>query len=231
MDSLLVRKYEMVVRTIQFGEEYRQGFPAGSNGRKTFAALSAAIAPLGAHAVSQRTNLREQLVKKNVAREAVVECLDEVTRCARVIAKDHPEIGETFKVGRLRSNRSVLAAGRAFIEGATKSKGEFLALGLPETFVTELTERVDALDRSMQEWEATANGNAAARATIEAGLSAALDLLPKLDVIVSNQFKDDPGVLAKWERARRVESSKRSKRAKEATPPDAPTAEPVKEVA
>ena len=68
-------------------------------------------------------------------------------------------------------------------------------------------------------WEAGRDGHAAARASIDSGLVAAMTLLPKLDVVVANQYRDDPGTLAVWERDRRVDVARRARRRKVAPMP------------
>jgi hypothetical protein len=212
------RTYEMLVRVREFGNDHRDVFPASSPGGQAFEALSAVLTRLAGHAVSRLTTTGGGTGKKDAAREALLESLDAVHRCARVIAEESPGFGEAFLLTRLRSNQAIIMTGRAFAAEAATRRSQFVACGMPETFVADLIGRVDAFEQAVRAWEAARNGQASARASIDSGLAAGLAVVRKLDICVLNQLRHDPATMAVWERNRRIERPRRARRSTP-TPP------------
>jgi hypothetical protein len=206
------RRYEMLLRVQEFGAAHRDVFPGASPGGQAFAALSTVVQHLGTQAVSKLSAAREGRRAKDAAREAVLERLEAIGRCARVIARETAGFGEEFQMGRTRSNQAILTTGRLFTQEAPKFQEQFVASGMPETFVSDLTALLDGFERSVRKWEAGRGGHAAARASIESNLSSALTILGKLDLFVANQFHDDAATTAMWERIRKVELPRRVRR-------------------
>jgi len=210
------RRYEMLLRVQEFGVTHREAFPPSSPGGQAFDALSVVVAQLGKEAVSKLSASREGRRRKDAARDVVLERLNTISRCARVIARETPGFGEEFQLGRRRSHQALLTTGRLFAEAAPKYHRQFVASGMPETFVVDLTGLLTTFELAVKQWESGRGGHAAARASIESNLSSALTILGKLDIFVANQFHDDAATLALWDRDRKVEPPRRVRRTKTA---------------
>ena len=126
------------------------------------------------------------------------------------IAVESPGFDDLFYLPRRGSDQSLLTAGRAFVHDAQAHTAEFVSHNLPET---ELEERVEEFERSVRGLEAGRDGEAAARAATEVAFASALAAVRKLDVLVVNQLRDDPVTMAVWERDRRVDYRKRTRKA------------------
>jgi hypothetical protein len=104
-----------------------------------------------------------------------------------------------------RSAQVLLTAGRLFLRELGPVTAKFVAHGLPETFVTELTTLVNSYEQLIRDRETGKGESAAARASIEAAIGSGVAAARKLDVIVSNLLRDDVIALAEWERDRQVD--------------------------
>jgi len=225
MTSIENRKYDMLLRVRAFGDTHTDAFPPSSAAGQAFAALSAAIDQLPDHASSSPAQTREGMMRRNAARAALEESLEAVARCVRVIAADTPGFDQPFARPRLRAHRTIINTGRAIAGAAEQAKDQFVALGLPDTFVSDLRARIDAFEEAVRVWQEHRDAHAAARARMQEGLATALALLPRLDVIVTNHFKDDVSTLVVWERVRTFEHPYRARKGRRAPVPadaDAP---------
>ncbi len=219
------RRYEMLLRVQEFGDTHRDVFPPSSPGGQAFDALAGLTKKLGKQAVSKLSAARQgEGRKKQAARAGLLERLDTISRCARVIARETPGFGEAFQLGRLRSNQSVLTTARLFIQEAPKYRAQFVASGMPESFVSDLAPLLDSFEQAVKTWEAGRGGRAAARAGIETALTSALIVVGKLDIFVANQFRDDPETLAMWARDRKTDLPRRVRPRGRAVAPTVPAA-------
>jgi hypothetical protein len=216
------RRYEMLVRVSEFGEAYRDRFPAGSLGRESFDSVARAITDLGEQSASTVRVAGGGKGAKTSARKALVEQLDAINRCVQVIAEDTPGFRDPFQLPQHRSAQKLLAAGRAFVREAAPARSRFTALGMPEDFVETLSRAVDGFEQALRSVEAGRDGHTAARAGIEAAFASGLAAVRKLDVIVPNLLRNDPKAMAVWERDRQVRYFSRTRKGVTAAQPTVP---------
>jgi len=228
MRSTQLKRYEMLLRVRVFGEAHRATFPPGSPGGQAFEALHAAVNELGAQAVSKLSSAREGQQHKRAARTALLEQLDLILRCARVVAADTPGFADPFRVPRPRSDQALLTTGRAFISEAAKVADRLMAYGMHKGFLAEAEAVVDTFEKAIHTWEVGRNGYTAARASIESAFEAGLAAVRRLDVIVMNEFRNDPVTLAVWAQDRRIERGRRVRRGGQGgtVPEDVPATAP-----
>ena len=230
MNGVDTRRYEMLVRVRDFGVTYAERFPSPSIGGQAFAAVQAAVDHLSEHAaslLSGRGSAREGTTSKAVAREALRDDLDAITRTARAMALDTPGVDDKFRPPRGTGDQTLLNAARAFARDAGPLVTQFVAHDMPEDFMEDLDKDIKEFEAAIRDRETGKDMNVAARASIESSMEAGLDAVRRLDAVVPNRLRDDAAAVAVWERARRIEY--RSSRAKAETPVT-PESEPEKAV-
>jgi hypothetical protein len=215
----------MLMRVHAFGGSHPDLFPESSLAGQAFAVVAEAVTQLTERSRVRTSKKREGHGARRKAREALVPQLETIARTARVIAEESPGFDDPFYLPRHPSDQSLLTAGRAFVHDAEANKAQFVSHNMPQTFVTDLHERVEEFERAIRTLEAGKDGHAAARAAIEVAFASGLAAVRKLDVLVANQLHDDPVTMAVWERDRRVDYRKRSR--KPATSPSEPVASPL----
>jgi hypothetical protein len=208
MTGVDTRRYEMLVRVRDFGTTYADRFPPSSLGGQAFATVKAAVDSLSQHAVSLmsgRGSAREGTTSKAVAREALRDGLDAITRTARAMALDSPGIDDKFRPPRGSNDQTLLNAARAFARDAVPLVPQFVAHDMPSDFLEDLDEDIKDFESAIRDREAGKDMNVAARASIETSMEAGLDAIRRLDAVVPNRLRDDGAAVAVWERARRIE--------------------------
>jgi len=231
MKSIETRRYEMLVRVLNFGQTYAHLFPQSSLATQAFGIVAEAVKQLEAHRVAKMSTAPAAKNTMAMAREALRSRLVAIARTAREIAESTPGLEDKFKVPEGATDQELLTAGRLFVRDAEPFVPQFVAHALPQTFVTDLTHIVDNFEQAVRERDAGKSENTAAKASIESALASGLAAVRKLDVIVSNTLQDDAVTMAVWERERRVRYRNRVKAA--VTPPSpapetpAPAAAPV----
>ena len=203
------RRYEMLVRVRSFGDTHREAFPEHTVGGHAFAAIAAAVTQMSEFYRSKVTTSRESRSTKALARAALADRINTIARTAKVIAGSVPGFDDPFTLGRGRqSDRTLLVNGELFGAAADAVQAQFLAHGLPATFVADLSACVTQFTQAVQGREAGKSGATAAQAGIDAALASALTALRTLDVIVVNQLGADPVAMAVWKRERRTTPAK-----------------------
>jgi hypothetical protein len=207
MNTNETRRYEMLVRVRDFGKEHGDLFPISSPGGKAFAAVEAALAELSRYALSKVSShgaARDGGETRKAPRTALREQVDAISRTARLMSEDRPELAGKFGVPKARTDRALLTAAGAFARDVEASEAEFVALGMPPTFRADLNTAIERLERGLHGRDAGRTEYAAARAGIRAALESGMAAVQKLDVIVANRLRGDPVTMAVWERDRRV---------------------------
>lgn len=221
-------RYEMLLRVSKFLDTHRHLFPPDSIGGQAHATIVAAIATLSSQAMSKMSTRQDAIVEPTVlARQALRRQVFAISRNARVIARTNPGFDTPFRLPDSRSDQSLLTAGRLFVQEAEKSKDLFVAYKLPPDFITKLQAAVDQFAALLSTRETGLDGQVHARVGIDATLAAASDAVQTLDVMITNQFADDPATLAVWQRDRKVDYGRRVRRQRvgaEPAPAPAPAA-------
>src|SRR5439155_8471249 len=110
-----------------------------------------------------------------------------------------------------------------FTRDAEPLSSQFLAHGMPATFIADVLALVDRFERALRDRGAGHEARGAARAATRAALSSGLHAVRALDTIVTNHLRDDAVTRAVWERDRRVVYPARAPRT-DASPEAAPAA-------
>ena len=220
MTSLDDHRYTMLVRVTHFGAAHRDRFPAAGRASRLFAAISKAVDRLGTHVLAESAGeraARDGALSKGAAREALRQALEAIARTARALDTRVPALGGRFRLPSIRNDHELTTAARSFGRDAAHLKAQFLAHGLPKTFIADLRAAVDAFERASQDRFAARARRGAARAGIRTAIDSALIALNRLDAIVLNTFRDEPAFLADWTRAKHVTRA-RTRRQRKPTP-------------
>jgi hypothetical protein len=231
MNTQDVHRYRMLVRIREFGAAHRDLFTPGGPAAQLFAAVSKAVDQLStfvdAQAAGQGAS-REGAMSKAGAREALNQALDAIARTARAL--DTPGLGGKFHLPSARNDHELATAARRFGQDAAPLKAQFVAHGLPKSFLADLEATLDAFKRAAQDRLAARETSAAAAAGIGTAMGEGLTALTRLDAIVANTLRDEPTLLAAWTTARRVARVRTSGDREPASPvpPTPPASVPVK---
>ncbi|MCC7043455.1 MAG: hypothetical protein IT183_06315 [Acidobacteria bacterium] len=215
-------KYEVLVRVNDFGTAHGELFPASSVGGQAFAEVAKSVADFETHFGDAVRAAEEARRVKAGKRRAVIEGLKAISHTGRGWATR--ATGQNlFRLPSRKSATAILEAARRFMADAEPRKAEFVRMGLPPDFLTELRAAVDAFARAIEGRRAGRLQARKARAAIDASLARGSAALRTLDIVVVNAVRRDPVVAAAWDGARRIEGSRRA--ASVTTTTGAPVAE------
>jgi len=224
MNEIERRQYEMLVRVRDFGDRYGHLFPASSVARRSFAAVARAVRELEAQDIEHMAaSASARARRKTMAGDALRARVLAISQTARVLAADTPGLDQQFAMPSPATDQALLTAASKFARDAEPLSSQFLAHGMPATFIAELLALVDIFERALRDRGAGREARGAARASTRAALASGLAAVRALDAIVTNHLRDDAVTRAVWERDRRVVYPARAPRT-DATPEPAPSA-------
>ena len=141
-----------------------------------------------------------------------------VNRTGRLLDAQHPGIGGIFRLPRSGSDAQLLAAAMAIEAKATDLEEDFVACGLPASFLTELAGLIDAFRDATELKHEGRIRQGGSTADLKEKASAGIAAAKELDTCVRNHFRGNAEALAAWTVARRIERPARKTPA-ETTPP------------
>jgi hypothetical protein len=228
MKDTEVRRLEMFIRVRQFGATRQASFPKDTRGSEVLAQVNAVITELEGHATTQASGARaakEGTALKAVARAALREDLEAISRTARAMALTMPGLADKFRLPRNAGDQALLTAARAFAQDAAPLKEEFTRRGLPAGFLSELNAGITAFEESINSRAQKTGTRIAATVAVDDAIERGMNAVRELDAIVRNVFRNDPAALAEWTSASHVERA--PNHANTPKPPSPPA--PVKE--
>ena len=215
MNNVITRTFEMFVRVNAFQAERAGSFTAGSLGAEQFAIVAEVIQELNGAVTSQATGKSSVSVataSRTDAYERLHESMRAIARTARAMALDTPGLENKFRLPRSGSHQALLHAGRAFVADATPLKAEFIRHEHAASFIEDMQDEIEDLQRAMDGQNTGRDAQITATASIEGTVERGMNAVRRLDAIVRNKFRDDPATLAAWEHARHVERAARTQK-------------------
>jgi hypothetical protein len=217
-------KYEMFGRVGHFGVANRDVFPTESAAGKKFDRLAAMVKAIEDQLVHQgRARAEARKLKVSTRRGAMAFMKSVASAGRRASTADlgpHP-----FRLPQRRAAAVVLATARLFVEEAERRKAQFAELGLPPTFLTDFTKSVDDLATAVSLQQDSRSARHKAQGSIDGALEEGMGIVADLDVTVPATLRDDPGRLAAWFGARRMDQPGDANA--DAPKVDAPTSRPL----
>lgn len=193
-------------RVQQFGDQYTSQFAPASPIGQAFAKLATIVDAFMQDAAAQHTRAREGREKYGATRTALLFQLKAITRTARVVAQSRPELpgfDERFRMPGGRRSAVLLAAAQGVLAEAEPFAAQFIAHGLPDTFIADLRKAVADCDTASNLREAGKLARASAQAGLVQAAADATATIKAIDVIVRYQFAHDAEMQSAWTRAKR----------------------------
>ena len=213
------RQYEMLVRVRDFGSAFGHLFPPSSVAAANFAAVDAAIKELDAQDVAHlAASVSARAQRKDAACHALLTRLQAISQTARVLCDEIPGLDHEFEVPTGASDVTLLTIGRKFARGAGTYSRQFIAHGMPTTFLADLNALVDGFDKALRDRGLGREARRAARVSTKAILSAGIAAVHSLNVIVINHLAGDAVATTVWNGAQRIVYRKRTDPAREPAP-------------
>lgn len=204
--------YNTYVRVRDFGEENTTDFPAGSQGATNFGVMATEVPKVKASGALQESNIGKQAtVSKESAAAEVLEDMRAINRTARAIGVDSPDIAVLFRMPQGSNYQTLLAAAMAFRDNAQPMKGQFIAYGLPDDFLTDLQSNIDALAGAISQQNLAKDTQTGATGAVAASLKLMNEALRRLRGIVPNVYQNNAAKLAAWASASHVERPAQNK--------------------
>ena len=117
---------------------------------------------------------------------------------------------------------SAVSVGKLWAEHVVPLKQLFIDSGMPADFIEKLNAASEKVQQAIQDQAQSNGARLKAAIAIQHTRSQAVSAVRRLDPIMDNLLRDDPPVLAVWQRARRMERSNSPKPVEEeASPPPA----------
>lgn len=195
--------------TSDYGVKYAANFPPTSIGGQQFALITAAVAQtagLGAQQVSGGESAHAGVLSKVAARFHLHEDLLAITGAAHsLVLLGTAGLDGKFHMPRSGSDQALLNSARAFKTDAAAFSAQFIQVGLPADFLTNLETDIADLEAAISAKGAGVGTQAGATGGLEDAAHKAAIALHILKTIVPNVFKNDPAKLAEWAIASHVE--------------------------
>jgi hypothetical protein len=218
----IIRK-DSFVRIDVFGEENKTDFPAGSKGAALFAQMKTIAQNLNRKAADQSSakgDSRLGFFSKGTARENMRGLMTLIAdTVAGGAAYDVPGLETKFRVPINRKDNDLLAAARSFVKDIGPHEALLIEWGLDEDFLEQLAESVGDFERSLTAAGTAVGEQVGTTAGIGEEVREGMIVRRQLDVIVRNQYKNNPGKLAAWQSAWHIGYPKRKNNQPGGNPP------------
>jgi hypothetical protein len=220
------RRDERLIRVRDFGQTRIASFPADSRGGLALAAIDTIIEEIDTLDASRSGSVggaRAGTLSRRDARERLRAQVSAISKTAKAIGLDFPEVKNRFPLPRTNVNDStLLSTARSFAAEAQPLKTRFIEYDLPADFLDKLNAAIDDFEEAINQQNTSADSSTQTRTAIDAALARAEQELERFDTAVRNKFAGDEATLAAWERARRLERAPRSSGNNTQTPPPTP---------
>lgn len=216
------RRYEMLVKVKQFGIDNAADFPAPSVGATKFDEVAAFVDNIEAISADQLGGFSEaaqQFDIKATIRENLRDQMSAISRTSKAMEYAFDGIADQFRFRRNMPDADLLAKAHAFLPDATDHQADFIAYGMPATFIADLSAAANEFDDIFNATASATADHVEATASISDSVRQAMVCVRILDGIVKNVYNGNPGMIAAWASASHVEKAPK----KSSPPPTPPT--------
>jgi hypothetical protein len=209
----------MFKRIDEFGGLYPNLFAEGTRAGKALQVIHAVVKQLGSELVTKLKTDKGGQYTRVQARELLQKRLEAVARLAQAIGETKPGFKETFQCPADTSDDGLITAGRLFAHEIEVHMQDF---GVPDAHLGGFTELTDALEQAVKARTLGRAGQTTARAAMAEALDEGMAAVRELDAVMPLLLVDDPVTMSAWQQARRIDQSRRGRKA--ARPTEAPPA-------
>ena len=142
-----------------------------------------------------------------------------VNRTGRMLDAQHPGVAGVFRLPRSGSSAQLLATAEAIEAAATDLETEFVACGMPASFLTEMADLIDAYRDATEQKHDGRILRGGSTADLKTKASAGIQAAKDLDTCIRNHFRGDAEALGAWAIARRIARPARNTTTPPVTPP------------
>lgn len=142
---------------------------------------------------------------KGTEREDLRSLMQPIARTARRMDSVVDGISEKYRMPSSRSDQTLLATAKAWATDLVAVEDDFVAFGLPATFIADLSTAATAFEDTINPTSDAVDDRIEANANIAESDRIGMEALRICDVIVRNIFAGNPGKIAAWTSASHVE--------------------------
>lgn len=203
---------DMFIRTIEFDAANSGDYKHLPDAAANFTTVRQVITALQSYLADQISGAVGQAVEqKSVLRAAIRRRMVRFAATARGLNIDDPGLRRLFRVPDENSDQILLAAGREFVEEATRFAAQFTGRGISAAETQFLADDIAALDAANSRKAGAHIESVGATAGIDDEIERGMNAEVILDSIMKNIYYDNPVKLAEWKSARHVRSAKGKK--------------------
>ncbi|HEY0427637.1 MAG TPA: hypothetical protein VGC76_07620 [Pyrinomonadaceae bacterium] len=207
------KRYEMFLKVQDFIQAHISLFPPAGFAGQIYASLQAsitAIADLAGQQVSAKGNFGQTSDVKGDARDRLYVLLQEISGMTKSLAYVVNGLENKFRLPYNRSNRNLIAAGRAFAADAVEYKAQFIEMGMDADFIDQLTGATGDYERALALSDTAEQTKVGSTASFAPHIKTGMIAVQRLDPIVKRMFHSDAATLAAWTFAKHVERAPQS---------------------
>jgi len=227
MKDTTVRKLEMSIRVAGFLTANPIVFRKGSRGPELVVEFKRAVEEvqeLSGKQMSAVAHTRAQSSERALAREALLEAMGRISRCAHGMSLANPAMENRFRMPWSRGDSKILASARSFAETVVTFKKEFIAFEMAPDFIDELDAKIAAFEESFANHNASKTALVGSTQQIDNAMDRVMAVLEQLNPIVENKLEGDAVGIQNWRNVRHIERAWVSKKTEETKPENIPPA-------
>lgn len=208
MNDRIRREKERAQRSYLFLGENKNDFTSIPIVAANIAILQAEIQKLddlGADKVSATSGSKDVTIHKADLRDALKDAMQDVADMWRPMAKNYENAQNKFRMPYSNNDQLLIDTAGSFIAEAAPLEADFVGRGMDENFITDLTAKRDAFAASIDESDDAKLDRVGVNAQFNDPVRKCRAVIEDVDPIVKMTYRDNPGKLAEWLSASRVE--------------------------
>ena len=202
---------DMFIKTLEFDDLNSNDYKDLPDAAAHFAIVRDVITKLQNYFADQLSGAVGRAVEQKAAtRGAIRRRMVRFAATARGLNIDDPGLRRLFRVPDNDNDQILLAAGREFVEEATRFAVQFAGRGISAAEIQFLADDLDALEAANAAKATAEIEGIGATAGVDEEIERGMDAEIILDSIMKNVYYNNPVKLAEWKSARHVRSAKRT---------------------
>jgi hypothetical protein len=215
MNSSQIKKFDKFSGHDGFMSENIADFPVGSPGHQSYERLAVIIADIrkfNAGKVSGFDDKAQAFSNKEDARDHLNDQLYIFNLAAKAMADIISGIENKFRLVRRANDQTLLATARSFLADAPQYKAHFIEYGLPETFLIDLENAINAFETASANADLAKTNHAEATGGLIDLFKQGMAETRKQEAIVKIKYRDTPSKLASFAVASHLERTLKKKK-------------------